>query len=57
MSKKNDTVCCSAEKGEIFPGAVLNEKFSAKEHAYKTLKAKYIRSCHQEMLDNYNHTH
>lgn len=57
MNKKSETVCCSLEKGEIFPGAVLNEKFSTRDQSYKALKAKYIRSCHQEMLDNYNCSH
>jgi len=57
MSKKNDIVYCSQDQGEIFPSVVLNEKYSAKDAAYKTLKTKYVRACHQEMLDNYNHTH
>lgn len=57
MANQNDTVCCTIDKGEIFPGAVLKEKYSAKDQAYKTIKAKYIRKCHQEMLENYNNTH
>jgi len=57
MKKQNAESFCSVDKGEIFPRAVLIEKYYAAEHSGRASEAKFLRQSCREMLENYNRTH